>query len=87
MAQVLEVMNGHVEKLVVSNSNSAVYKALEDGSTDRDKVRFLYYAILSRPPSDEEMTMLMRDVIDGGRESYRNLTSALISTHEFIFVQ
>jgi hypothetical protein len=29
----------------------------------------------------------MRDVIDGSTESYENLTSALISTHEFIFVQ
>ncbi|NNC90614.1 MAG: DUF1553 domain-containing protein, partial [Akkermansiaceae bacterium] len=87
MAQVLEVMNGHVEKMVVSNSNAAVYKALEDGTTDRDKVRFLYYSILSRPPNDGEMTMLMRDVIDGSRDSYRNLVSALVSTHEFIFIQ
>ena len=87
MAQVLAVMNGHVEKMVVSNDNAAVYKALEAGSTDRDKVRFLFYSLLSRPPSDVEMAMLMRDVIDGSRESYRNLVSALVSTHEFIFIQ
>lgn len=87
MAQVLAVMNGHVEKMVVSNSGAAVYKALEDGSTDSDKVRFLFYAILSRPPTDPEMNMLMRDVVDGSRDSYQNLVSALISTHEFIFVQ
>jgi hypothetical protein len=31
--------------------------------------------------------MLMRDVIDGSSESYQNLVSALISTHEFMFVQ
>jgi hypothetical protein len=87
MAQVLAIMNGHVEKMVVSNSNAAVYKALEDGSSERDKVRFLFYSILSRPPSDAEMGMLMRDVIDGSQESYRNLVSALLSTHEFIFIQ
>ena len=87
MAQVLSIMNGHVEKMVVNNNGSAVYKAIEAGSTDRDKVRFLYYSILSRPPSDAEMSMLMRDVIDGTQESYKNLASALISTHEFIFVQ
>ena len=87
MAQVLAIMNGHVEKMVTSNSNAAVYKALEAGSTDRDKVRFLYYSILSRPPSEEEMTLLMRDVIDGSTDSYRNLVSALVSTHEFIFIQ
>lgn len=87
MAQVLAIMNGHVERMVVSNSGAAVYKALEDGSSDADKVRFLFYSILSRPPTDGEMTMLMRDVVDGSRESYRNLVSALISTHEFVFVQ
>lgn len=87
MAQVLSLMNGHVEKMVVSNKNSALYKALEAGSTDRDKVRYLYYAVLGRAPSDDEMKLLMRDVIDGSEESYRNLSSALLSTHEFLFVQ
>lgn len=87
MAQVLEVMNGHVEKLVVSNDGAAVYNALKNGSKDADKVRYLYYAILSRAPTDGEMNMLMRDVIDGSKDSYRNLVSALLSTHEFMFVQ
>ncbi len=87
MAQVLAVMNGHVEKMVTSNGNAAVYQALEAGTTDRDKVRFLFYSILSRPPSDAEMTLLMRDAIDGSKDSYRNLVSALVSTHEFIFIQ
>ena len=87
MAQVLSLMNGHVEKMVVSNTDSALYKALEAGSTDRDKVRYLYYAVLGRPPGDDEMKFLMRDVIDGTPESYRNLSSALLSTHEFLFVQ
>lgn len=87
MAQVLNLMNGHVEKMVVSNRKAAVYNALEAGSTDRDKVRYLYYAVLGRTPRDEEMKFLMRDVIDGSRESYRNLVSALLSTHEFLFIQ
>jgi len=87
MAQILEVMNGHVEKMVVSNQGASVYDALKKGTTEADKTRYIYYAILSRPPSDEEMNMLMRDVIDGSSESYQNLVSALISTHEFMFVQ
>lgn len=87
MSQVLSMMNGHVEKMVVSNTKSALYQAIEAGSTDRDKVRYLYYAVLGRPPADDEMKLLMRDVIDGTEESYRNLASALLSTHEFLFVQ
>jgi len=87
IAQVLQIMNGHVENLVVSNDGAAVYKALEAGANDGDKVRYIYYAILSRPPTEPEMNMLLRDVIDGSRTSYQNLVSALISTHEFLFVQ
>ena len=87
MAQVLSLMNGHVEKMVVSNRKSALYKALEAGSSDRDKVRFLYFTVLGRSPSADEMKLLMRDVIDGSEESYHNLASALLSTHEFLFVQ
>jgi len=87
LAQVLEVLNGHVEEMVVSNRSAAVYEALKLGATDADKVRYIYYAILSRPPTSDELNMLMRDVIDGSRESYQNLVSALVATHEFIFIQ
>lgn len=87
VAQVLEIMNGHVEKMVVANSGASVYEALKKGTTAADKVRYIYYAVLSRPPSEGEMNMLMRDVIDGSRESYQNLVSALLQTHEFMFVQ
>mgnify|MGYP005855137687 CR=1 FL=1 len=87
VAQILEIMNGHVEKMVVANRGASVYDALKKGTTEADKVRYIYYAVLSRPPSDREMNMLMRDVIDGSRESYQNLVSALLQTHEFMFVQ
>ena len=60
MAQVLSIMNGYVEKMVVSNRSSAAYKALEAGSSNRDKVRFLYYSILSRSPTPDEMALHMR---------------------------
>ncbi len=87
VAQTLEIMNGHVEEMVVANRDAAVYKALEKGTTEADKVRYIYYAILSRSPSDDEMRMLMRDVIDGSLENYQNLVSALMATHEFMFIQ
>ncbi len=87
VAQILEIMNGHVEKMVVANKGASVYDALKKGTTEADKARYIYYAILSRPPSEAEMNMLMRDVIDGSKESYQNLVSALIQTHEFMFVQ
>lgn len=87
VAQTLEIMNGHVEEMVVANSEAAVYQALNKGTTEADKVRYIYYAILNRAPSDYEMKILMRDVIDGSRENYENLVSALVTTHEFMFIQ
>lgn len=87
VAQILQIMNGHVEKMVVSNQGASVYEALKKGTTEADKVRYIFYAILNRPPDNDEMNMLMRDVIDGSRESYQNLVAALLQTHEFMFVQ
>lgn len=88
IAQVLQIMNGKVESLVVSNDGAAVYKALEgEKKSEADKVRDIFYTILSRSPSEHEMNFLMRDVIDGSEKSYRDLVSALLSTHEFLFVQ
>jgi len=87
LSQVLAVMNGEVENMIVSNDSAAIYQAIDGDIEARDKVRYIYYAILGRPPLDEEMKFLMRDVIDGSKQAYRNLVSSLLSTHEFLFIQ
>jgi hypothetical protein len=82
--QVLSMMNGQVEKLVVANPNAHIYD-LSDGS-DQDRIRSLFYGILSRAPSDSEMELMQAEVDERGRAGYRNIVSALVNCREFIFV-
>lgn len=87
VGQVLSLMNGFVQRKLVNNSSAHVYKSLEGASTDEEKIRRIYVAILSRPPDGEEMTMMLDEVKASGEEAYRNIVSALVMSSEFLFLQ
>lgn len=82
--QVLSMLNGEVEKLVVANSQAQIHK-LSEGSV-QDRVRALFFGTLSRPPSPSEMKLMEAEIAARGEAGYRNIVSALINTREFIFV-
>jgi len=82
--QVLSMMNGEVEKLVVANSGAHIYE-LSQGS-DEDRIRSLFYGTLSRSPSESEMKMMKAEVEARGNKAFRNIVSALVNCREFIFV-
>ncbi|MGJ8656130.1 MAG: DUF1549 domain-containing protein [Akkermansiaceae bacterium] len=83
-SQVLSMMNGQVEKLVVANKKAHIHK-LSQGSMD-DRIRSIFMGVLSRLPSDHEMKIMEAEVKNRGEEGYRNIISALINTREFIFI-
>jgi hypothetical protein len=87
VGQVLSMMNGYVQRELVGNSGAHVYKSLEGASTDKEKIRRLYVAILNRPPSEEEMGWMMDEVKSQGAEAYKNIVSALVMSSEFLFLQ
>jgi hypothetical protein len=87
VGQVLALMNGFVQEQLVNNPDAHLYKSLEGASTDHEKIRRLYIAILSRPPSDEEMGWMLDEVKAAGDAGYRNIVSALVMSSEFLFVQ
>ena len=58
--QVLSMLNGEVEKLVVANSQSQVYR-LSQGSV-QDRIRALFFGTLSRSPSEAEMALMQAEV-------------------------
>ena len=58
--QVLSMMNGAVEKLVVANRDAHIYE-LSEGSV-KDRIRALFYGILSRAPSESEMQLMETEV-------------------------
>jgi len=87
VGQVLSLMNGFVQRQLVNNSSAHIYKSLEGAKSDKEKIRRLYLAILSRPPSDEEMSWMLEEVKSQGEEGYRNIVSSLVMSSEFLFLQ
>lgn len=87
VGQVLSLMNGYVQNQLVNNSGAHLYKSLEGASSDEEKVRRLYIAILSRTPSSEEMGWMLDEVKASGESGYRNIVSSLVMSSEFLFLQ
>lgn len=82
--QVLSMMNGQVEKLVVANNKAHIHK-LSQGS-QQDRIRSIFMGTLSRLPTDREMKIMEAEVEERGEDGYRNIVSALVNTREFLFI-
>jgi hypothetical protein len=78
------MLNGQVEKLVVANQQAHIHK-LSRGSVP-DRIRALFFGILSRSPNESEMKLMKSEIAARGEAGYRNIISALINSREFIFV-
>jgi hypothetical protein len=87
VGQVLSLMNGFVQRELVNKPDAHLYQSLEGASSDKEKIRRLYIAILTRPPTDEEMAWMLDEVKNQGEEGYRNIVSALVMSSEFLFLQ
>lgn len=87
VGQVLSMMNGYVQRQLVSNYGAHIYKSLEGASSESEKIRRLYVAILNRPPSNKEMGWMKEEVAAQGEEGYRNIVAALVMSSEFLFLQ
>ena len=87
VTQVLSILNGHVEKQITSNRSSKVFKVINEGRTDSDKIDRIFLSILSRRPSEDEKELFLNEFKMNRRSAASNTVSALISTAEFMFVQ
>jgi hypothetical protein len=87
VGQVLSLMNGFVQRELVNKSSAHLYQSLEGASSEREKIRRLYIAILNRPPSDEEMGWMLEEVKQQGETGFQNIVSALVMSSEFLFLQ
>jgi hypothetical protein len=87
VGQVLSLMNGFVQRELVNKSTAHLYKSLVGTNAASEKIRRLYIAILSRPPTDEEMSWMVDEVNKQGDAGCRNIVSALVMSSEFLFLQ
>lgn len=84
--QVLALMNGTVTDYL-TGSNSKVVTDLEVLDAPEDKVRAIYFTMLSRFPDDEEQAMGVDILDEYGDDGIRDLAWALMNSPEFLFVQ
>ena len=87
VGQVLSLMNGFVQRQLVNKPDAHLYKSLEGAGSDQEKIRRLYIAILSRPPSEVEMGWMLEETKAAGEAAFRNIAAALVMSSEFLFLQ
>jgi hypothetical protein len=84
--QVLALMNGPVTAQLTSGSSKLV-SDLADLDGHDDKVRGVFFTLLSRYPDQEELKIGMDMLNDDEIEGIKSLGWALINSPEFLFIQ
>lgn len=87
VGQVLTLMNGFVQKEIISNPEASLYQGLDEIEAPEDQIRHLCLAILSRPPTEVEMEWMLEETRAHGKTGIRNLAAALVMSSEFLFLQ
>lgn len=87
VGQMLSLMNGFVQRHLVNKPDAHLYKSIQNVTSTHEKIRRLYLAILSRPPTEQEMEWMVAEVESAGDQAYRNIVAALVMSSEFVFLQ
>ena len=84
--QALALLNGPIVEALVNEF--AVFGRRVHGAGDSDeKVRMIFQAMLTREPTEREMSLSLAEIEKYGDEAYEGLVWALLNTQQFIFVQ
>ena len=85
--QVLNMLNGFVEKNILSNKNADFMVLMKDEKSKNKQIENVFLSILGRKPNSREIADI-KSVLDvEDVNSYKHVAWILLNTHEFIFVQ
>jgi hypothetical protein len=84
--QALTLLNGPAAEALTSPVSKLSQEIAKAGSTDQ-KVALLYEALLSRRPTNNERAMLSRVVNERGAQAIPDITHALLTGSQFLFIQ
>jgi len=89
ISQILTMLNGYVQDAIISDSSNSMFKLLKGLDSPEDRIRGLFLSILTRPPSDAEIQLMLSEVsrTNNPEEAYKNIATALLCTHEFLFLK
>ena len=83
--QSLNLLNGELVS-VVTKPQSHLIKSLEKIKSKKEKAYFIYWSILTRPPTFKEASMAAR-FLNKGEKGIQDLVWILVNMDEFKFIQ
>ena len=85
-AQALALLNGPVTDILASPA-SKLNEALQNAPNTPQKLETLYLALLGRKPNADEKSVLDSVARERGEKAITDVTHALITGSQFLFVQ
>tara|TARA_R110002096_G_scaffold67332_11_gene163402 strand:+ start:7594 stop:10002 length:2409 start_codon:yes stop_codon:yes gene_type:complete len=84
--QALNLLNGNIVEALTNEFAVFGNRVHAEGNSE-DKIRMIFQAMLTRQPTDSEMSLAMAEVEANGDSAYEALVWALLNTQQFMFVQ
>jgi hypothetical protein len=83
--QVLNLLNGFVEKRIINNKNADFMKQMAQEKRETGKIEDIFMSILNRKPNSAEMRLLKKYIDEPN--GARHVAWILMNSHEFIFIR
>lgn len=83
--QVLNLLNGFVEKRIVNNKNADFMKQMAQEKRETGKIEDIFMSILNRKPNSAEMRLLKKYIDEPN--GAKHIAWILMNSHEFIFIR
>jgi len=83
--QVLNLLNGFVEKRIINNKNADFMKQMAQEKRETGKIEDIFMSILNRKPNSAELRLLKKYIDEPN--GARHVAWILMNSHEFIFIR
>jgi hypothetical protein len=83
--QVLNMLNGFVEKRIINNKNADFMKQMAQENRETGKIEDIFMSILNRKPTSTEMKLLKKYIDEPN--GAKHIAWILMNSHEFIFIR
>ena len=84
--QALALLNGPASE-VLNNPLSKLHQALNKAASMDEKLEALYLAFFSRKPTEQEKSVIAQVVAERGEKAVADVTHALLTGSQFLYIQ
>ena len=86
LTQTLQMLNGATQTMVATREGTAIRKIFEVPGSHDEKGVLLFQSILTRPPTEQERALCIKELAEREGKGLANIVSALVCTPEFLFI-